>query len=186
MPFGERGELLGSDADPLAAEAFSLMDGGPISPRELAEATDKPFEEIARYLDDLRRLGLVQLMETREVDGRKEPFYDGPYAPFLDPQEWEEVDEDLQRLYISRIVGQLKKDLHRGMEAETIQSRSDFHLCRIPFKVDEQGWTELRTLFDATLGDAVRISREASKRLQADGGEGIRGSAALTLFELPE
>jgi DNA-binding transcriptional ArsR family regulator len=186
MTLGERGDLLGSDADPLATRAFAMMTGGPITPRQLADAAGKPLAEIARYLDELRQAGLVQLMETREVDGRQEPFYDGPYAPFLDPQEWEEVDADLQRLYISRIVSQLVKDLNRGMTAETIQSRPDFHLCRVPFRLDEQGWTEMRTLFDETLVDAVRISQEAAKRLQEDGQEPIRGSAALTLFELPE
>jgi hypothetical protein len=182
----EEDDLASAAADPLTSRAFAMMQKHPISAKDLSEDVGEPTEEVAGHLLDLRRSGLIQVAEHREVDGRSEPFYQGPYIPLLDKEEREELEPEQKQFHLEQIIELLKRDLQLALEEETLDAWPDFQLCRIPFRMDPQGWEELRVVYEDALASAMRIRREATKRLRQDGSKGKRGVAAQALFELPD
>jgi DNA-binding transcriptional ArsR family regulator len=182
----EREHFLAGLDDPLTVGAIELMVKRPASPREVAATVERPLDEVRRHLDRLRSTGLIAVVNTVELDGSSEPFYRGPFIPFHDSEEWAELDEDRKQAHLSLLVRSLKAELDEAIEAQTLGIWPDFHLSRRPFLVDEQGLDELSELFDGALYKMVPIIEAAEKRQRERAGQGIRGSAALMLFKLPD
>jgi hypothetical protein len=178
-------ELLGS-ADRLTAQALRMMVARPVQPQEIAEHVGEPVEKVRKRLSELRAAGLIVAVETENVGGDREPFYRGPYVPLLDKEEWGELTPEERRAHLVMIIRLLTADLERAMEAETLDAWPDFHLCRIPFRVDRQGLRELRQTFDHAFLEAMRIKEEALKRLREGEERGVPGTAGLVMFESPE
>lgn len=179
-------EFASATSHPIAAQALKMMLRRPTTASEVAAAMGEPVEEVSRQLADLRRRGLISTDATREVEGRTEPVYEGPFAPFLDREEWEELSSSEQGFQLRQVVNLLMKDIETGLETNTLDAWPHFHLCRMPFRMDEQGWEEIRALFDNALLNSIRIREEATERLQRSGKESRRGTAATLLFELPD
>lgn len=180
-------EFAGAVAHPVTAQALKMMMmRRPVTATEVAEAMGEPLEEVSRHLADLRRDGFIATGGTKMVDGRSEPLYEGPFAPFLDREEWAELSPGEQRFQLRQIANLLIGDIDAALDAETLDAWPDFHLCRMPFRMDEQGWQEVRDLFDEALLSSVRIREEAAKRLERSGEQGKRGTAGTVLFELPD
>jgi predicted transcriptional regulator len=179
-------KLLEMAAEPLTRQVLSMTVKRPVSPREIAAEVERPVEEVRQHLEELRRAGLINLEETRGADEAPEPFFHGPYVPFLDREEWEELDPEMKRLHLRLIIRLLNGDLEEAMSAGTLTAWPDFHLCRIPLRMDRQGWDELGEVYDAAFLRAMQIKEEAAKRVDQSGGEGVRGTAATLLFEMPE
>jgi DNA-binding transcriptional ArsR family regulator len=179
-------EFAEAASHPIAAQALKMMRQRPTTASEVAAALGEPLEEVARHLADLRRNGLISITATREVEGRSEPLYHGPFVPFLDKEEWGELDPTERRFQLQQIVNLLMHDIDAALEAQTLDAWPDFHLCRVPLQMDEQGWQEVRALFDEALLSSVRISEEAAERLRRSGEQGKRGTGGTVLFELPD
>jgi hypothetical protein len=179
-------KLLEVAAEPWTRQALAMMVQRPTSPREVAKEVERPVEDVRQHLDELRRTGLITLVETRGSEEAPEPFFQGPYVPFSDREEYEELDPELKRLQLQLIIRLLNGDLDEAMAAETLDAWPDFHLCRIPLRLDRQGWEELREVYDAAFLRAMQIKEEAAKRVEHSGDEGVRGTAATLLFEMPE
>ena len=179
-------EFAGAASHPITAKALQMMmTRRPITASEVAEAMGKPLAEVSRHLAGLRRDGFISVGETKEVEGRAEPLYEGPFAPFLDKEEWAELSPGEQRFQLRQIANLLLGDIDAALEAETLDAWPDFHFCRMPFRMDERGWEEVREIYDAALMKAVQIREEAAERLRREGEAGRRGTLGQALFELP-
>ncbi|HET7417042.1 MAG TPA: hypothetical protein VFJ61_05415 [Solirubrobacterales bacterium] len=182
----EREHFLAGLDDRLTVRAVEMMVKRPVTPREVAAATELPVDEVRRHLDELRSIGLVVTFDAVEGDGDLERLYRGPFIPFHDREEWEELDEDRRQAHLSLLARSIKAELDEALEEETLGAWPDFHLSRRPFAIDEQGLEELSDVFDAALYKIVPIVEAAEKRRRDRGEKGIRGSAALMLFQLPD
>jgi DNA-binding transcriptional ArsR family regulator len=178
-------EFASAASHPIAARALEMMTRRPTTAREVAKALDQPLEAVVSHLDDLRRGGLIVAAGAREVDGHSEPLYEGPFVPFLDKEELAELDPTERRFQLTQIIRLLMGDLEVALNEETLDAWPDFHLCRMPFHMDERGWREVGEVYEDALLKAIRIREEATERLQRDGEEGKRGTVAQALFELP-
>lgn len=173
-------------AHPLKARALEIMVERPISARELSEEVGVPQEEATQLLNELRSAGLIAVEGKREGVSGSEDIYRGPYAPFYDKEEYLELDEDHRQQEMALVIRLLKADLDLAFEAGTLDAHPDFHLCRVPFHADEEGWQELRRIWDHALLESVRVQHEIRQRLKASGQEGSPGIVASLLFDLPE
>jgi DNA-binding transcriptional ArsR family regulator len=179
-------EFASATAHPIAAQALKMMLRRPVTAKDVAEALGEAPEEVARHLADLRQRGLIQIGSIREVEGRSEPCYTGPFAPFLDKEEWGELSPAERRFQLQQIANLLMRDIEAALEAKTLDAWPDFHFCQMPFWMDDQGWEELRAIYDDALLRAVRIREEATARLQRAGEKGKHGTLGQLLFELPD
>jgi hypothetical protein len=178
-------EFESAASDPINARALEMMMRRPTTARDVAEAVDEPLDEVAKRLDDMRRSGLIISVGAREADGRSETVYEGPFIPLLDKQERAELDPAGKGFHLTEIIRLLTVDLNEALEAGTLDAWPDFHLCRMPFHMDEQGWKEMGAIYEEALLKAMRIREEATERLQRNGEEGKRGTLGQALFELP-
>ncbi len=73
--------LLKALAHPLRAKALPLFAEEPISPIQIAKQLDVDVRHIAYHVRVLRRLGYIELVETRQRRGALEHFYQGTEPP---------------------------------------------------------------------------------------------------------
>jgi hypothetical protein len=73
-----------------------------------------------------------------------------------------------------------------AVEAGTFVKRPDLHITRVPMRVDDAGWAEMRDLFEKTLEGVFEIQEKCSDRLGKSDDAGIPIVAFNTFFEMPE
>ena len=69
------GRLLKALAHPLRAKALPLFAEGAVSPVQVARQLDVDVSHLAYHIRVLRKLGLIELVETRQRRGALEHFY---------------------------------------------------------------------------------------------------------------
>lgn len=67
--------LLKALAHPLRAKALPLFAEGAVSPIQVAKRLDVDVSHIAYHIRVLRKLGFIELVETRQRRGALEHFY---------------------------------------------------------------------------------------------------------------
>jgi hypothetical protein len=172
-------------SDPIAARALQMMVRRPTTAKDVADAVGAPLEEVSKHLVDMRRSGLILSVGVRETEGHSETVYEGPFIPILDKHERAELDPAARQFHLTEIIRLLMVDLDEAQKADTLDAWPDFHLCRMPFHMDEQGWEEVGAVYEEALIKAMQIREEATERLRRDGKTGKRGTLAQALFELP-
>jgi DNA-binding transcriptional ArsR family regulator len=182
----EQINLVQAAAHPLRAHALSVMIEEPVSPKQLAERLGEPIGKVSYHVRELRRAGLIELVETRKRRGATQHFYRAPCIPLLDLEDWGKLDDDERRFISALVIHLLLADLGLALQADTIDARVDRHLCRFDLRMDEQGWIELRDLFDETVYGTLEIRQRAAERLRLNAEKGTRGSAAVLSFVVPE
>ena len=73
-PDGDQ-RLLRALAHPLRAKALPLFTEGAISPIQVAKLLDVDVSHLAYHIRVLRKLGFIELVETRQRRGALEHFY---------------------------------------------------------------------------------------------------------------
>jgi len=79
-PSGDQ-RLLRALAHPLRAKALSLFAEGTVSPVQIAKQLDVDVSHIAYHIRVLRKLGFIELVETRQRRGALEHFYRATDSP---------------------------------------------------------------------------------------------------------
>lgn len=171
----------------MRAHLLSLMiEESAASPKELAERVEAPIGNVSYHVRELHKAGLIELVETRKRRGATQHFYRAVHIPFLDLEDWRKLDDDERRFVSAVVLHLLLADVGLALKAGTIDARLDRHLCRFDLRMDEQGWIELRELFDETVYGTLEIRRRAAERLRRSAEKGTRGSAAVLSFVVPE
>jgi DNA-binding transcriptional ArsR family regulator len=173
--------MVRSAAHPVRAKALSMMAERPTSPKEIAAAVGKPIGNVAYHIDELEKAGTVMLVEEKKRGGATEHFYlattiDDDASSHLDPHQ----RELLARTGLHLIIA----DAARAMEAGMLSSRADTQMARIPLRLDEQGWREIRDVYVDALEAALAAAARSAERLDQSGGEGFRALAVAMLFEM--
>jgi len=73
-----------------------------------------------------------------------------------------------------------------ALDAKTFVERPDYHVSRVPMRVDEDGWTELRDLHEEALERILEIQERCAGRMGGTDDAGFPVIAFNTCFEMPE
>jgi DNA-binding transcriptional ArsR family regulator len=173
--------MVRSAAHPVRAKALSMMAERPTSPKEIAAAVGKPIGNVTYHIRELLKAGTVMLVDEKKRGGATEHFYlattvDDETSSRLDPRQ----REILARTGLHLIIA----DAARAMEAGTLSTRPDTQMARIPLRLDEQGWGEIRDIYVGALESALAAAARSAERLDEAGGEGFRALAVAMLFEM--
>jgi DNA-binding transcriptional ArsR family regulator len=172
-------------AHPVRATALAMMAERPTSPKEIAERVGKPIGNVAYHVRELVRTGVAELVSQRKVRGATEHFYATRILPMADDEESAELSYAERKTISNVFLHAIISDATLALEADTLDSRSDRHLSQIPFRLDEEGWEELKELFRKTLKAALRVQKRSAQRLEEDDSEGFSAVGVLMLFEVP-
>jgi DNA-binding transcriptional ArsR family regulator len=174
-------------AHPLRIEALSILAERPASPKELAAELGSPVGNISYHVRELKRLGMIELVEEKKRRGAIEHFYRAVHYPMVDDPEWEKLSPAKREVMSVWIVQLMLADAVKAFGAGTFDARGNRHLSRTDMLVDERGWEELIAI-QAKAFYAVQAVRERNaKRLAKAHGEGaISVVASMSCFELPD
>jgi len=174
--------LLKALSHPVRARALTTLNQRVASPSELAAEQGEAVGYVAYHVRVLHELGMIELVNTRQVRGATEHFYRSLAQPYLDDEVWGKLSLDSRSGISIANLGVLNNAIREAFEAGTFDSRTNRHLSNVSLDLDERGWEEANELLKSCLEGLLRIGAESEAR---DGDSTIRATFGLMSFESP-
>jgi len=174
--------LLKALSHPVRARALTVLNQRAASPSELASEQGESVGYVAYHVRVLHELGMIELVNTRQVRGATEHFYRSTAKPYLSDDTWGKLSIDSRTGISVASIGSLNNAIREAFEAGTFDSRTDRHLSNVTLDLDEAGWREANALLNTCLEGLMRIGVESHER---DGKPPIRATFGLMGFESP-
>lgn len=152
---------------------------------EVAAKLEIAPADAARHLDSLYDESLIEVVGEVLSRGAVEPRYRALVRSLFDDEDWAMIGLDEQKRLTSWILGMIDADVRESLAVGTFTARPEAHVSRTVPTVDEQGWDELRRIFDDALQSIFAVEAAAAERLAEKGEEGFPALAALLCCELP-
>lgn len=156
------------------------------SPKQVATALGLKVPTVSHHVKKLERMGLIELVEEKEVRGAVQHTYRAVIRPIVSDEEWEKLGIEERQRFSIWIVQMILVDAARSFEARLFDARVDNHLSRTPLVVDEQGATEVAEIQNQALSDIIEVAASSAARMVSSGETGIDFVTAMMCFELPE
>jgi len=179
---GNDSVLLKALAHPVRARALTILNQKVASPSQLAAEQEEAVGYVAYHVRVLHELGLIELVETRQVRGATEHFYRGSVKPYLSNDFWARLPADARNGISVAGLDVLNTAIKEAFEAGTFDARTDRHLSNVTLDLDEAGWSEANALLNSCLEGLMRIGTECEAR-KAE--VTIRATFGLMGFESP-
>lgn len=179
---GDDSTLLKALAHPVRARALTVLNQRVASPSELAAEQGEPVGYVAYHVRVLHELGLIELVETRQVRGATEHFYRGAVQPYLGDDFWAQLPEDARSGISVAGLDVLNRAIKEAFEAGTFDTRTDRHLSNITLDLDEDGWREAVGMVNSCLEGLMRVGAECEARGDKTT---LRATFGLMGFESP-
>jgi DNA-binding transcriptional ArsR family regulator len=170
---------------PIRVRALTILADREASPVEISRELGMGASHVAYHVRILHQEGLVELTEETPRRGSIEHRYRAVFPPELSDEEYGALTVEERSKFSRLIFSFAAADACCAFSAGSFADRPDHHISRMPLQVDEEGWTELRDLYENTLRAAYKIKRESGDRLTAAGMRGTSVLAFTTFFELP-
>lgn len=174
-------------AHPLRSQCLTLLADRVASPAELSVELGHPVGNVSYHVSTLWKAGVVEIVRERPVRGAIEHFYRAIARPVLSDEEIAELPIPARQAHAREGFLLAAANATLAFEAQTFGARADYHVSRVPLRVDEEGWKELRDLYADHLEAIFKIQERCAGRLAGEEGEkGIPVIAFNTFFEMPE
>jgi DNA-binding transcriptional ArsR family regulator len=170
---------------PIRCRALTILADREASPVEIGRELGMDPSHIAYHVKVLLAEGLIELTEETPRRGSIEHRFRATFVPELSDDEYAALSPEQRNRYSRDIFCLAAADASCAFSAGSYGDRHDHHISRTPLQVDEEGWSELRDLFESTLRQLYEIKREAGDRLTEGGIKGTSVLAFNTFFELP-
>lgn len=179
-------QLATAAAHPTRVHVLAILNDRNASPRELAAELREPLNNVSYHVDVLRRLGCIELVETRPAaNGRVvEHVYRAIERSYFDDEAWNELGEKEKQIVATSLVRLISEDINRAIARGTFFESDDNHISRTPMTVDEQGWLEVVGVLDRTLGELLDIKERADER-RVSGSTTIPTKVEIIHFKSP-
>jgi hypothetical protein len=135
-------------------------------------------------VDQLLKLGCIELVETKRRRGAREHFYRATVRHFFDAEVWENVPKRKRLTITMGVLRLIAGDLDEAVQTQTVDA-VDRHLSRTLLTLDGEAWEESNALLDDTLEKLLGIREKATMRMAETGEEPIRASVSIMHFQLP-
>lgn len=170
---------------PIRCRALTILADREASPVEIGRELGMDPSHVAYHVKVLLAEGLIELTEEIPRRGSIEHRFRATFVPELTDEEYAALSPALRNQYSRDIFLLAAADASCAFSSGSYGDRHDHHISRTPLQVDEEGWAELRDLFDSVLRQIYEIKRDAGDRLTEGGMKGISVLAFNTFFELP-
>lgn len=175
--------LLKALSHPVRARALTALNQRVASPSELADEQGEAVGYVAYHVRVLHELGMIELVNTRQVRGATEHFYRSTAKSYLDDEVWGKLSTGSRTGVSIANIGVLNNALREAFETGTFDSRTDRHLSNVSLDLDEQAWREAMALLDSCLKGLMQIGNQSEARKK---GETVRATFGLMGFESPK
>jgi DNA-binding transcriptional ArsR family regulator len=163
-------QLAAAMSHPTRVHAMSVLRERAASPRQVAKEIGEPLNNVTYHINQLRKLGCVELVRTERVRGGRvlEHFYRATQRLYFDEEAWLALTEK-ERLDLTSVsLRMISQDVTSAMAEGTIFGEDNSHLSRAAMVVDREGWQELTDLLERTTTELFKIEGQVAERT-ADG-----------------
>lgn len=177
--------LAAAVAHPIRSKCLVILAERVASPAEIARQLKRDVANIGYHINGLVDAKLVEQVDERRVRGAVEHFYRANILPIVTAEQEEELDEDDRRVYAETILSIHAAAASDSLEVGTFLRRTDHHLTRYTFNVDEEGWKEATTAYMELYERVYEIEAAAGARMKESDEKPLRVVSFLNLFEVP-
>jgi DNA-binding transcriptional ArsR family regulator len=156
------------------------------SPTELASLLNLTIPAVSHHIKKLVRLGMVELVEKREMGGAYQHVYRAVVRPLVGDEEWGKLSVAERHRFSIWIVQLILADAARSFDAALFDACPSNHLSRIVMAVDQQGFDEVAKIQNKALAEIYEAQARSSERIAAGGEASANVVAAMMCFELPK
>jgi DNA-binding transcriptional ArsR family regulator len=154
-------------AHPFRIRILAMLTERRASPTQLARTLDAPVGTVAYHVRTLRNLGVIEEVDSREVRGTIERFYEATQPPRFSDAAWGRLDHVGKQRMLSAMLTQIG-DYVSGSAAAGGFDRADAHFSRTSLRLDEKGFRKLAAAMTKWLEEADKIQASAQKRIDRD------------------
>jgi predicted transcriptional regulator len=156
------------------------------SPKEIGDRLKLKTATASHHVQKLLRMGLIELIEEKEVHGAIQHIYRAVVRPIVSDVEWDKLSITERQRYSIWIVQLILVDAAKSFAAKLFDARSNNHLSRTPMVVDEEGLVEVAEIQRRALIETIQAEANSAERRLRSGEPGINLIAAMMCFEIPE
>lgn len=167
---------------PLRYAILTIASDHPVSPTELSEMLEEPFQKVYSQVRVLTEDGLLELVETDRRLGGEQHFYKAIVRPLVETEAWEQLPllarEAITAVNTGVIIGEVAASVRAG-RFDTHPSRA---IIRRPIQVDREGAKKIEQAL--IMVDEICVEAEKESALRAISGEDpcLPMTAATFLF----
>jgi DNA-binding transcriptional ArsR family regulator len=155
-------------AHPTRVACYVMLNERVASPVEISRALGKDVGHIGYHCRKLESMGLIEMVEQRQVRGAVEHRFAAIKRPIAGDTDWARLTPE-QRDSITRLTLQLiVADSAAAVEAGTFDARLNRYLVRQVLQVDEQGFAELHDLDEQRYLETLEIEARSAERCAGD------------------
>lgn len=181
-------QLAAAMSHPTRVHAMSVLLDRTASPREVAEEIGERLNNVTYHLNQLQKLGCIELVRTDRVRGGRvlEHFYRATQRLYFDEEAWEALTEKERLGLVGVSLRIISEDITTAMASGTFFGEDTAHLCRMPMVVDAEGWQEISRLLERTTEELFEIeARVADRTADGDHPADIRTKVQMLQFRSP-
>jgi hypothetical protein len=159
-------KLAATMSHPTRIHAMSLLLERAASPREIAAELDEPVNNVAYHIDQLLKVGCIELVETRSVHGGRvvEHLYKANNRAYFDDEAWAQFGDREKYDVTTAILRLASEDVSAAATAGTFFDPDDGHMTRSPLSLDRDGWLEVNSLLGQTMERLFTIQERVLER----------------------
>jgi DNA-binding transcriptional ArsR family regulator len=180
----DKNMFAGVVSHPVRCRALTIFADREASPVEIARELGMDPSHVAYHVKVLLANGMIELTEEVPRRGSIEHRFRAVSRELSD-EDYAALNAEERGWYSRGIFCLAAADASCAFSSGSFADRPDHHISRMAVQVDEEGWSEVRDLFEATLRQLYEIKQEAGERLTREGMKGISILAFNTFFELP-
>lgn len=173
-------------AHPLRSQCLTFLAERTASPAELSIELGENLGNVSYHVRKLWKAGVVEIVEEKPVRGAMEHFYRAVVRPMLSDEEIAALPVKDRQAHAREAVVLVAADATAALEAETFGARPDYYVCRLPMRVDEEGWKELNEIHAELIERTEKVQEAVAERLGGTDDAGFPIVAFNTFFEMPE
>jgi DNA-binding transcriptional ArsR family regulator len=173
---------------PTRVHAMGILLERIASPRHIAEEIGEPLNNVTYHLNQLRKLGCIELVRTERVRGGRvlERFYRAKRRLFFDEAAWEALSEKERFDVVSVSLRMIAEDITTAMAAGTIFGDGNSHLSRTGLVLDAEGWQEVSDLIERATTELFEIEASVAARTANGDPADIHTRIELMQFRAPK
>lgn len=180
-------QLVAAMSHPTRLHTMTVLLGRTASPRQVAEEIGERLNNVTYHINQLRKLGCVELVRTERVRGGRvlERFYRATQRLYLDEDAWQMLSEKVHFNVAAVTLRMIAQDITNSMAAGVFFDGGNAHLCRSSTAVDEEGWREVTSVLERATEELFQVEARVAERTADGAPADIHAKVELMQFRSP-
>jgi DNA-binding transcriptional ArsR family regulator len=181
-------QLAAAMSHPTRVRTMAVLTERTASPRELAKTIGERLNNVTYHVNQLLKLGCVELVRTERVRGGRvvEHFYRAKRRLYFDEAAWASLTEKERLGITGMLLRMISEDVNAAMAAGTLfHEGGDGHISRTPMVLDEEGFEEVIEVLDRASLELFAVEERVGERVAEGAKADVRAKVQILQFRSP-